>query len=159
MGKICDKIFFALSIYVRICFSPIPHLSPGCSQSFVHLFSLLSPILHQSDFVKLFAMARKTLGCFRKLSRRSMMTRPCRECRYKRLSKGKGRETEGKIVAPAGDQRILKAKASITDITAKAENDWRESVRKLSHAHDVSTKTVHATLHFTLLQLSKKLAS
>jgi hypothetical protein len=37
------------------------------------------------------------------------------------------------------------------------ENDWRESVKKLSKAHDMSTKTVHSTIHKDF-KLSKKSA-
>jgi restriction endonuclease len=36
-------------------------------------------------------------------------------------------------------------------IAAKVENDRRETVMKLAQAHDVSAKTVHATLHKNLL--------
>jgi hypothetical protein len=56
----------------------------------------------------------------------------------------------------AADQKHLNAKASITDIAAKVENDEQESVRKHAQAHGMSNKTVH--LHKDL-QLSKKLAS
>ncbi len=48
------------------------------------------------------------------------MTRPWRECRHQRLSKGKEKS------AAAADQRKLNAKVSITDITAEVENDWWE---------------------------------
>ncbi len=56
------------------------------------------------------------------------------------------------------NQRSLNAKASITDTRAKVENDWWDSVRKLSQNHDVLTETVHDT-HHKDLQLSKELAS
>jgi hypothetical protein len=36
---------------------------------------------------------------------------------------------------------------SIADSAAKVENDRQECVMKLLQAHDVSVKTVHATLH------------
>jgi hypothetical protein len=36
--------------------------------------------------------------------------------------------------------------ASIADIAAEMENDYRERVMKLAQAHGVSTKTVHAAL-------------
>jgi hypothetical protein len=36
---------------------------------------------------------------------------------------------------------------SIAEIAAEMENDRRESVMKLAQDHDVSAKTVHATLH------------
>jgi hypothetical protein len=45
------------------------------------------------------------------------------------------------------DQRDLTATMSIADIAAEVENDHRESVMKLAQAHDVSAKTVHASLH------------
>ncbi len=60
-------------------------------------------------------------------------------------------------MAAAANQRSLNAKASIADITTEVENDQWESVRKLAQAHDISTQTVHGTLHNDL-QLSKKLA-
>ncbi len=47
----------------------------------------------------------------------------------------------------AADQRNLTATVSIADIAAKVEKDHQESVMKLAQAHDVSAKTVHATLH------------
>jgi hypothetical protein len=58
----------------------------------------------------------------------------------------------------AADQRHLYAKASITNIAIKVENDQQENVRKLTQAHGVMmTQMVHATLRRDL-QLSKKLA-
>jgi hypothetical protein len=42
-------------------------------------------------------------------------------------------------------------------MAAKLENDWRENVRKLSQAHDVSARIVYAALMRTA-KLSKKLA-
>ncbi len=45
------------------------------------------------------------------------------------------------------NQRNLTVTVSITDIAAEAENDHRESVTKLAQGHDVTIKTVHATLH------------
>jgi hypothetical protein len=71
------------------------------------------------------------------------MTRLRQECSYKRFSKGE----IGERVAAVADQRNLITKASITGIPAEVENDRRESVMKLTQAHDLSTKTVHATLH------------
>jgi hypothetical protein len=52
-----------------------------------------------------------------------------------------------RIPVAAVYQKHLNSRASIADIIAKVENDWLESVRKLGQAHDMSTKTVHATLH------------
>jgi hypothetical protein len=48
-------------------------------------------------------------------------------------------------VAAATDQRHLNAKVSITDVTAKVENDQRESVRKLAQAHGMLTKMIHSS--------------
>jgi hypothetical protein len=50
-------------------------------------------------------------------------------------------------VAAAADQRNITVTVSIDDITAEVENDRRESVMKLSQAHDVLVKMVHANLH------------
>jgi hypothetical protein len=50
-------------------------------------------------------------------------------------------------VAAAADQRNFTATVSIADIAAEVKNDHRKSVMKLAQAHDVSVKTVHATLH------------
>jgi hypothetical protein len=69
------------------------------------------------------------------------MVRPVRKCRYNHLSGGEVEET-----AAAADQRNLITKASITDMAAKVENDWRENIRKLSRAHDVSSRMVYAEL-------------
>jgi hypothetical protein len=48
------------------------------------------------------------------------MTRPWRECRYKRLSQ---RRSKKKAMAVA-DQSNLTATVSIADIAAETENDW-----------------------------------
>jgi hypothetical protein len=50
-------------------------------------------------------------------------------------------------VTAAADQRNFTTTVSIADIAAEVENDRCESVMKLAQAHDVSVKTVHATLH------------
>ncbi len=47
----------------------------------------------------------------------------------------------------AADPRNLTSTVSIADIAAELENDRRESVMKLTQAHNVSAKTVHTTLH------------
>ncbi len=49
--------------------------------------------------------------------------------------------------AAAADHRHLSAKIFITNVAAKEENDQWESARKLAQAHDMSIKTIHATLH------------
>ncbi len=51
------------------------------------------------------------------------------------------------------DQKHLGTKVSIANIAAEAENDQRESARKLAEAHGVSTKEIHAT--FTGLLVSR----
>ncbi len=66
------------------------------------------------DFVKSLATAITALRSFRKLSRRCMVTRPWRECRYKWLTKGEGQETG---ITEKRHHR------------AKVENDQWESVR------------------------------
>jgi hypothetical protein len=76
------------------------------------------------------------------LSRRSTMTRSWQECRCKRIFQD---GDEGKLAA--ADQRHLYAKTLIVDIAAQVENDWWENVNKLTQAHGVTTKTIHATLH------------
>jgi predicted Zn-dependent protease len=62
---------------------------------------------------------------------------------------------EGKQVAAVAYPRNLKAKASITDITAEVENDQRESVMKLAEAHEMLAKMIHSALYKDL-QLSQK---
>ncbi len=109
----------------------------------IFFFSLPPPILPHSDFMKSLATARKSLIRSWKLSRRSTMTRPWWERSYKRLSKGKIWER----AAAAADQRNLTATVSIADIATEVENNLRESVMKLTQAHNVSVKMVYATLH------------
>jgi hypothetical protein len=43
------------------------------------------------------------------------------------------------------DQRNLTVKASVANVASEVENDQQESVMKLSQAHDLLAKTVHAT--------------
>ncbi len=42
-----------------------------------------------------------------------------------------------------------KSSANGAEMAAEMENDWRESVRKLAQAHDVSARKVHAALRVT----------
>jgi hypothetical protein len=49
---------------------------------------------------------------------------------------------EGKPAASAADQRHLYARTSISDITAKVENDWR----KTCSGSRMMTKAVHPLL-------------
>ncbi len=56
------------------------------------------------------------------------------------------------------DQRNFTATVSIADIAAEVENHHRKSVMKLAQAHDVLVKTVHATLHKEVGQLSDQTA-
>jgi hypothetical protein len=57
---------------------------------------------------------------------------------------------EGK---PVADQRVFNGKLRIsdqtfvTDVATQGANDRRVTVRKLAEAHDVSTKTILASLH------------
>jgi hypothetical protein len=101
--------------------------------------------------MKSLSTARKSLRGFRKLFRRSTMTRPWREWRSKRLSKGEVKET----AAEAADQEKLAARALFADGTAEVENDRRESVRKLAQTHDMTARTVYAALMRTAKLLKK----
>ncbi len=74
------------------------------------------------------------------------MTRHRQERSYKRLSKGE----IGERAEVAADQRNLTGTVSIAGIATEVENDRQESVMKLAQDHDVSAKTVHATLHSDL---------
>jgi metal-dependent amidase/aminoacylase/carboxypeptidase family protein len=67
------------------------------------------------------------------------------------FSKGEG------TTAAVGDQRNLNTMTCTADMAAELENDWRENVRKLSQAHDVSARTVYAAL-MRMTKLSKKSA-
>jgi hypothetical protein len=66
-------------------------------------------------------------------------------------------------VKPAGDQRLFNRKRKVKDPTffadfaAEIASNNRVNIRKLAHAHGVSTKTIHTTLHEDL-NLSKKSA-
>jgi hypothetical protein len=55
------------------------------------------------------------------------------------------------------DQRKFTARALFADGTAEVENDWRESVRKLAQAHDVTARMVYAAL-MIMAKLLKKSA-
>ncbi len=123
---------------------PISHLIRR-SRSAVYLSLCAPSILRHGHSVKSLAKAMKSLRGFRKLSRRSTMTRPWREWRNNGSSKGKVGET----AAAAMDQRIFTENASIANMAAKMENDRRESVRKLPQAHDISARTVHGVLRIT----------
>ncbi len=138
------KVFYS-ALYLQILmlqlFPPISHLIWWAGLPFIFL-SLPPPFSIMANCVKLLATARKSFRGLRKLSRRSTMTRPWEECGYKCLPKGEEEET----VAAAADQRNLNAKASIADIAAELKNDWPESVKKLTQAHDVSARMVQAIL-------------
>jgi hypothetical protein len=121
---------------------PISHLIHPRRPS-VYLSLLTPSILCLDDFIKSHTTAQKILRGFRKLYRRSSMTRPGWEWRNNGLSKGEVGETA------VADQRNLTANASIADMAAEMESDRRESVRKLAQAHDVSARTVHAALRIT----------
>jgi hypothetical protein len=68
---------------------------------------------------------------------------------YKRSSKDKGGETG------CGGSEKSQCKSFPSPISLLKENDWQERVRKLAQAHDVSAKTIHATLHNDLHQRSR----
>ncbi len=116
-------------------FLPISHLI-GCSWSTIYR-SHLTPCKSSSwHFGKSFVTTRKSLIGFRKLSRRSTMTRPWwDDAHINNFQKAK--EAKPSLLA-AANQRSLNAKASIADITAEVENDQWESVRKLTQDHDIS---------------------
>jgi hypothetical protein len=57
--------------------------------------------------------------------------------------------------AAAANQRNLTAKASISNISAEAENDRRESVRKLAQAHEESAQNGSRCSHENLQLLNK----
>ncbi len=84
------RFYSALCLQILLLqrFPPISHLiRHSCLTVYL---SLLTPfILRHGHFVKSLAKAMKSLRGFRKLSRRSTMTRPWRELRYNRLSKVK----------------------------------------------------------------------
>jgi hypothetical protein len=54
---------------------------------------------------------------------------------------------KGKLAVAVADQRNLITKAFNAVIASEVENGRQENIRKLTQAHDVSTKMVHATLH------------
>ncbi len=86
----CLKSFFYSTVFLQILllqlFPSISHLIRR--RHFAIYLSLLTPsILSHSDFVKSLSTARKSLRGFRKFFRRSTMTRPWREWRYKILMK------------------------------------------------------------------------
>ncbi len=56
----------------------------------------------------------------------------------------------------AADQRHLNAKASITDIAAKVENDQPESVRKLAQEGKVSKKSAMWVTKLLYLKMKKE---
>ncbi len=127
--------FIALSVLKSFCFSLF-------RQSFTWLavadppfifLSLPPPILRYSDFMKSLVTARKSFIRSRKLSRRSTMTTLRREHSYKRLSKGEIWER----AAAAAVQKNRTPTVSVAGIAAEVENDRRESVMKLTQAHDV----------------------
>jgi hypothetical protein len=87
---------------------PISHLIRLC-RSAVYLSLRTPSILRHGHSVKSLAKAMKSLRGFRKLSRRSTMTRPWREWRNHGSSKGEVRETAAAVT----DQRIFTENASI----------------------------------------------
>ncbi len=122
-----EEIFWLNIFKSAFCFqellfqpsSPISHLIGG-SRSAVLFLSLPSPIFCHGDFMKSLITPRKSLIRFRKLSRRSTMTRPWRELSYMQLWKGE----VGELAAADVSLR----KIFITNIAAEVENVWRENV-------------------------------
>ncbi len=51
------------------------------------------------------------------------------------------------IIKKAKKETSAAAAADHRHVAAKEENDQWESARKLTQAHDMSIKTIHATLH------------
>ncbi len=83
-GWAIKTFFIALSFCKYFCFRSFhPSLTA------VYLSLLTPSILSYSDFVKSLANPMKSLRGFRKLSRRSTITRPWREWSFSRLSKAK----------------------------------------------------------------------
>ncbi len=151
-GEVAWLNVFYGTLYLRTLilklFPPILHLIRR-SWPAVYL-SLLTPSnLCHEDFMKLLTTAQKNLRRFRKLSRRSTMTRPWQGWRNNGSSKGEVVETA------VADQRNFAANASIAGMAAEMENDRRESQNTCS-AHDVLARTVHGALSITWS--SKKLA-
>jgi hypothetical protein len=121
--------------------SPL-QLRMGSAWPVCHLpFSPNPYILCHSYFAKSLSTARKSLRIFRKLSRRSNMTRPWWECICEQLSKRQLRRTRG----------------GRPEAPLRKDFYWWKNVKKLAQAHGMMTKMVHATLQKDL-KLSKKLA-
>ncbi len=130
----------------KFCFS---HPLSNCHQYWPSRFavhgSLLTPsILHQSDFREITHYPQKKILNIKEIVKKVYSDKTLNEnADVNEYPKDEG----GKPAAEAADQRHLNAMASVAGIAAEVENDTGQ---------DVSTKTLHATLH-TNLQLSKKL--
>ncbi len=95
-----NKIYLKSHPFADI-FAEVPPLSP-CQQDwcsrFIVCLSLPTPsILHHSDLVKSLSTATKILRIFRKLSRRSTVTRPWRERRCEQFSKRRRRGNQQRL--------------------------------------------------------------
>jgi hypothetical protein len=94
--RLFGEVAWLKSFYSALClqilllqlFPPISHLIRR-SRPTVYLSLLTPSILHHGYLVKSLAKTMKSLRGFKKLSRRSTMTRPWQEWRYNRLSKAK----------------------------------------------------------------------
>ncbi len=94
----------ALSIPRNFCFSPFS-LSLTWLAVAGPLFIILSwppANLRHGNFGKSFITAKKSFRGLRKLSWRSTMTRPWRECPYQWFSKGEG----GKTIGSGGESEV-----------------------------------------------------
>jgi hypothetical protein len=59
------------------------------------------------------------------------------------------------MAAAAADQRKFTSRALFANGTAEVENDQRESVRKLTQAHDMTARTIYTALMRTAKLLKK----
>ncbi len=93
----CENILYSALDFQKLLFQvflPISHFI-GCSWSAVYHF-LLTPSKSSSwRFREIICHGQKSLRGFRKLSGRSIMTRPWWESTYKQFSIGEGGETVG----------------------------------------------------------------
>jgi DMSO/TMAO reductase YedYZ molybdopterin-dependent catalytic subunit len=87
--------------------------------------------------MKSLSTTMKTLRIFRKLSRRSIVTRPYRECSCERLSKRQRRGNSQQRTRGTSVQRCLSPILPLK---------WRITDRKLSQTHGVTIKLVHPFL-------------
>ncbi len=102
-----------------------------CSWFAIDLSLFTPSILCHNDFMKSLSTATKSLRIFRKLSRRSTVTRLWWEHSCKRLSKRQRRGNRRRPTKGAPVQRL------------SLPPKWRMTGRKLTQAYGVTTKPVH----------------